>query len=93
MKDAKQSAKARIKQLERQRLNWFEENSDDQGDYVKILAAIESKQAEAEVIQKEIELLNAQRIAKQVEMVGENKVQIEKFDQLIKEATETYENL
>lgn len=93
MKDAKQSAKARIKQLERQRLNWFEENSDDQGDYVKILAAIESKQAEAEVIQKEIELLNAQRIAKQVEMVGENKVQIEKFDQLIKEATETYEDL
>lgn len=74
-------------------MNWFIENSNDQGDYIRILDRIESKEAELEVLKTELAELEKLKREKEQEMTGENKSQIEKYDQLIKEAEQTADDL
>ena len=93
MKTAKESAEKTIKRLERERMAWFEENAEDQADYLEILKAIEGKRTQISVIQREIEMLIAAKGGKEAEMVGENKSQIEKFDKLIEQAKNAAESV
>ena len=93
MKDAKKSAAARIRQLKRQKMEWFAENTRDQGDYVRLLAKEASKEDEIAAAQVELEAIRVQARDKAGEMVGENREQLAKFDELIREAEEMFDSI
>lgn len=93
MKNAKRSALERIKQLKRQKMRWFYENANDQEDYWHILKAEDKMEDQIAALQAELAAIREAKTAKEQEMVGENKTQIERFEEEIRKAIENYESI
>lgn len=93
MRDAIRSARARVKQLRRQKMAWFYENAQDQGDYWKILKAEDQLEDEIAEKQAALDKVRESKAEKENEMAGINRTQLALFDEEIRKATENLEKL
>lgn len=93
MTEAKKSAQRRIRQLKRQKMAWFYENARDQGEYLQLLKEEATKEDEIQSALEDLAAIRARQVAKATEMVGENKTQMQLFDQMIEEVEKEYASL
>lgn len=83
MKSAVKKATNVLNQLLRQRDNWLSETAKDQGDLVGLL---KMKDAIQERYDNDMESIDAKINLKKSELVDENKVELEKYQELIASA-------
>ena len=83
MKNAEKKATNVLNQLLRQRDNWLSETAKDQGDLVGLL---KMKDAIQERYDNDMESIDAKINLKKSELVDENKVELEKYQELIADA-------